>query len=476
MRRPHHLFFWLAALALSLCVGACEGPRERTGAPPGASLPASQSGASGASAAEPAALAGPHDPTTAGSRCERLEQERGALNLGTPLRARVDAFPSAARAWLERESPPRPAVDALERLLVQPTAVDALAALHAHASAFEAHPRLLVDATLATLTAVRPREGDTNANVLELLARARAWLPGEPSLPWIEALLVPERGGRRALLAEAFAAGERDPALVFALARAAMRDGDSRTTLDLLGSMPSAPASADAVSGTAAVGVALSELALATEAARAAMRSTEQGGIRAWAPPSLPAAVLDALAQAVRSDLNEASALLGGPARPELVVWVHPSLDDLRAATCGASWSQALYDGVLHVVLAGPPLDAALRQSVRHEALHAQLDWLAPLAPRWLQEGLAQRFAREPVVSPAEGAYVNEQDDLAAIEAALRPGVTGARAGAAYAAARRVVDGMVAEGGERALAAAVEALRRGLSPASVVADPTAPPT
>jgi hypothetical protein len=248
-------------------------------------------------------------------------------------------------------------------------------------------PRLL--ALVATDAAPPP---GSNARVVALLAQARGWLPGDAAIPWIEALLVPERGGRRALLDEAFAAGARDPALLLALARAATREGDAAAALAALNALPPAdPAAQDPP-----LGAALRERAEATQLALSALHRSELSGITVWAASSLPDDASTQLARAVRADLDAAARLLGGPTRPRLVVWVHASLDDFSAATCGTSWSQAFYDGVLHVVLVGQQLDATLLRSARHEALHAQLDFLTPLAPRWLQEGLAQRFAEEP--------------------------------------------------------------------------------
>lgn len=92
--------------------------------------------------------------------------------------------------------------------------------------------------------------------------------------------------------------------------------------------------------------------------------------------------------------LDEAARLFGRERRPRLVVVIYASLSDYDAVTCGPRWSGARYDGSLRVPgsVIGDPQE---EDTLRHEALHAQLAWLAPNAPLWLHEGLAQRFETE---------------------------------------------------------------------------------
>ncbi|MBK6575274.1 MAG: hypothetical protein IPG17_03525 [Sandaracinaceae bacterium] len=413
----------------------------------------------------PPTVADPAPEPRATTLCQRLDAERGALDLGAPLHARVTSFEGRARAWLTRTDVSPAARGALEALLQDRTSSMALLALHDARADFAADPTLPVDATLAALVATdaAPPPG-SNARVVALLAQARGWLPGDAAIPWIEALLVPERGGRRALLDEAFAAGARDPALLLALARAATREGDAAAALAALNALPPAgPAAQDPP-----LGAALRERAEATQLALSALHRSELSGITVWAASSLPDDASTQLARAVRADLDAAARLLGGPARPRLVVWVHASLDDFSAATCGTSWSQAFYDGVLHVVLVGQQLDATLLRSARHEALHAQLDFLTPLAPRWLQEGLAQRFAEEPFDPNApRGSAPLTSAELQSIDRDLGLGSDGTTAGAAYARARLAIEQLVARSGDRGFAQAVTALRAGLPPAAL---------
>ena len=96
----------------------------------------------------------------------------------------------------------------------------------------------------------------------------------------------------------------------------------------------------------------------------------------------------------VVESLDEAAQLFRQPRRPELLVVIYDSMADFRSVTCGPQWSGARYDGSLRVpaaLLGG----TRARSTLRHESLHAQLAHLAPNAPLWLHEGLAQRFEEE---------------------------------------------------------------------------------
>lgn len=390
--------------------------------------------------------------------CQRLDVERAALDLGEPLHARVASFEERARRLLERTDLSPAVRGALAALRQDPTSSAALAALQADPPAFTSDPTLPTDAILAALVASDAASpAPSNVSVVALVAQARAWRPRDPAIPWLEALVVPERGGRRALLQEAFDEGARDPALLLALARAALREGDPTAALAALDAIPQ-PEGGTPPPPT--LGAAVRERAEAIQQARLALVRTERAGIEVWAPASLAEGMALRLAGAVRTNLDEAATLLDGPARPRLVVWVHASLDDFSATTCGTSWSRAFYDGVLHVVLAGDTLDPALLQSARHESLHAQLDSLSPLAPRWLHEGLAQRFAGEPF-DPATPLAPLSSAQVRAIDQDLGLGNDGPTAGAAYTRSRLAVEQLVSRSGGGAFADAVRALRSG---------------
>lgn len=444
---PSHTLALLGALA---CLG-CE-----TASPDSAAVPTPVVESQSPGAPQPSAE--PREPTL----CERLDVERGALDMGAPLQARVASFEDRA-GWFLRRSNLSPAVrGALETLQLDRTSRSALAVLHEGRAELASDPALRTDAVLAALVASDAASPTgANADVVALLAQARVWLPTEPAIPWVEALVVPERGGRRVLLEEAFAKGARDPALLLALARAALRGGDPTAALAALDAIP---ATAGGTAAASPLGVALRERAEAIQQARTALHQRELGGITVWASAAMSEETITQLARAVRANLDEAATLLGGAPRQRLVVWAHASLDDFSASTCGTSWSQAFYDGVLHVVVVGDTLDPALLQSARHESLHAQLGSLSPLAPRWLHEGLAQRFAGEPF-DPATQVAQFSSAEVRAIDQDLGLGNDGPTAGAAYGRARLAVEQLVRRSGEGAFAEAVRALRAG-TPAS----------
>lgn len=99
--------------------------------------------------------------------------------------------------------------------------------------------------------------------------------------------------------------------------------------------------------------------------------------------------------EAVIEALDSAAALLGVPRRQELTLFVYSARADLLAATCVQSWARAAYDGALHLDGEGLAQPGVMERHISHESLHAQLAAVAPNAPVWLHEGLAQYFARQ---------------------------------------------------------------------------------
>jgi hypothetical protein len=124
-------------------------------------------------------------------------------------------------------------------------------------------------------------------------------------------------------------------------------------------------------------------------------RQSESGLTLLWPPEQLSEANAGALLHAVSTALDDAAALTGTTRRAKLTIVVYPGREELLAVSCVQSWAGALYDGTLRLVAApGEPMGVG-RVSLRHEALHAQVIPLAPSAPRWFHEGLAQSFAGE---------------------------------------------------------------------------------
>ncbi len=444
-----------------------EGRAQAPAAPPGAATSGSASGA-----ARPAYCSAP----------------ARRLNLASPLQARIASVPARLGSALESARSggtawPRSLSRALGALQEHPTEQGALREVWRHQARFAADPQLPADLTLRAIVRLDLQDASgRNAPVVDLVAAARAALPGEASLPWVEALVLPERGRRRQLLEEAYALGAREVELVQALARARLRDGAAALALSLLRtdatSLPRTGALSLEATQRATQSVGLRAGLVGPPGAPPAFRfgaAPEHGnspsatagiaGIEGEFPTGWPSADAERLLRLVLTSLEEAALVLAGPGairRAGLRVRVHPTPDSLRASTCGAGWALSFYDGVLHVVAQPGALGEALSRSVRHESLHAQLDALSPLAPRWFHEGLAQRFADEPFARDRVAGEAETWLPLAELSAALGLSQDGETAGRAYRQARFAVELAVERGGPEVLVHAVEALRGGL--------------
>lgn len=128
-------------------------------------------------------------------------------------------------------------------------------------------------------------------------------------------------------------------------------------------------------------------------------RFTHRGLTLLWAPGVITDVQALQLLEAVDAALEEAAQLTGTTRRETLTVVVYPSRSELLAVSCVPTWAGGLFDGVLRLVTA-PQFDLGVSpQTLRHETLHAQLTPIAPSAPLWFHEGLAQSFAQQEPVS-----------------------------------------------------------------------------
>ena len=194
-----------------------------------------------------------------------------------------------------------------------------------------------------------------------------------------------DEGAELAALTAAFRVSD-DPAVAFALASTAIRQGWSALGLAALRAylqqFPDDP-----------WGQQMLPVLERRAAIEASMVEVAAAGITVRYPPSLGARRARGLLVDVRERLGEAAALLGTPRRPLLTVVVYPDRETFQRATCGPLWSGGLYDGSLR--LRAEEDAAAMEVTVRHESLHAQLAHVAPSAPLWLHEGLAQVFQEQ---------------------------------------------------------------------------------
>lgn len=239
---------------------------------------------------------------------------------------------------------------------------------------------LAAAAAFASVIRALAEEGDTGAALARLVSVDREGLA-----PVAEALLARQRGDDTAELEALTRALRRrdDPAVAFALASSAARDGDSATALEALDAyleaFPDDPWA-----------VTMRPKIASRARLEAPMGELRRDGITLRYAPSFDQAQAVSVLDQVVGSLEDAARLLGAPRRPRLTVVIYADRMEYSTATCGPGWSGALFDGSLR--LDGSTHPRQLPVAVRHESLHAQLAAVAPRAPLWLHEGLAQHF------------------------------------------------------------------------------------
>ncbi len=228
------------------------------------------------------------------------------------------------------------------------------------------------------LAGVRALKEDQRETLHRHADAARRLAPEDPLPDVLLALADPEE---RDALTRAFELDEEEPAVAFALAHRALKVADvelaARAIEAYLDVIP------DDVYARA-----LRERTLARVAVHRDMVTSERAGV------SLHHARASSVSRdvhlAVLTGLENAARLLGTVRRETLTVVLYPNDEAMRASICAPSWTGALYDGVLHLSAA-----RSSAQVVQHEALHAQLHEVAPRAPVWFHEGVAQYIAEE---------------------------------------------------------------------------------
>jgi hypothetical protein len=213
--------------------------------------------------------------------------------------------------------------------------------------------------------------------------------PADPA-PWALLAIAERRAGAVAAEREAlWAAFERapdEPSVGLAVGRAfADTELTDRAVVGLSAYLAEHPADA-VVAGLEA------RLRIRADLQRD-LRRLDRGGVTLLWPEDVDDAVAAATLDAVLDALERAATLLGAPRRADLTVWVHGARADMLAVTCVQGWARAVYDGSLHLDGEGLADRERMAVHVDHETLHAQLAAVAPRAPVWLHEGLAQHFA-----------------------------------------------------------------------------------
>ncbi|MDD9938981.1 MAG: hypothetical protein OXT09_35665, partial [Myxococcales bacterium] len=192
-------------------------------------------------------------------------------------------------------------------------------------------------------------------------------------------------------------------------------------------------------------------------------------------PEDMDAPELTALLQ---QSLEEAAEMLGMRPRPELHAIVYRDRSELLATTCVPTWSAGVFDGTLRLYAGSLKDPAARRRVVRHEVLHAQLRAGRFPAPHWFHEGVAQHFAEETRRAHLRS-YAMMVDNrtyipFASLEGSFLVINRGGDARLAYHQSLAMVELMIDRAGKRAIAHAVDYLRRDGDPKDLLEYVTAP--
>ena len=297
-------------------------------------------------------------------------------------------------------------------------------------------------------------------------------------------LLAPEA---RALLQEALAAEARadaaeqlgalrrlrallpaDPAVAWALAQA-QRDAPD------LDEQSAALATYLAAEPTPGIARMRARLEVQREIQRDFRRSAREGVTLLWPAEALSEAQAEDLLREIAQDLDGAARLTRTQRRRALTVVVYPGRAELLAVSCVQSWAGGLYDGTLRLVALPEQRAGVDLSTVRHESLHAQVGPLAPRAPKWFHEGLAQSFAEEvPRVRGAWQLMVRNHSwiPFSSLDESFQVFEDGDDARLVYAQSLALVELLRDAGGEAAIAEALRAFEEGLGTPAALARAT----
>lgn len=125
-------------------------------------------------------------------------------------------------------------------------------------------------------------------------------------------------------------------------------------------------------------------------------RTTRRRGLTILAPSETDAHAVGTALDTIDAALTRSATLLGVTRPTHLTVIAYRTREEMRVATCGQSWTAAMYDGVLHFQVADAVSEEG-RVALAHEAVHATLRSALPTVrvPTWLNEGIAQYATAE---------------------------------------------------------------------------------
>lgn len=340
--------------------------------------------------APPSTAAAPRTAPPSSTGCEPIDdQMTGRPGLFTVLHQRSSELVDRLNA---DASPDESALEARRALAAfEPRAIELFSRLPAEAG---------VDlASLAIAHLGGHAVASHSRREAELVVSAAARLrPNDVAGPVIEALLARDEGDRAALrgaLARAFSLAPTEPSISLAYAQSLFDSSE----LDALSTALHAyleefPEDAVLTRRARLIDERRTRLGRAS--------ITVQGARRLLAAEGVTVPAYDVLTT-VDAAIRETAALLGERPRDELTILVYRSRDDLHASTCVQAWSEAVFDGSLHIDAASLASSTRAMEVVRHEATHAQLRALGVPLPVWIDEGLAQLVADE------EGPYQRER-------------------------------------------------------------------
>ena len=311
-----------------------------------------------------------------------------------------------------------------------------------------------------TLALVRARQPPVSLEaVREVATRWPDFLAGQ-------VLLAFEAGHSEeglAALRRARKLAPEDPAIGWAIAKATSDSGELDEAIEGLSTML-------ARDPIPAVSRLRARLEVARDIQRGYERATRNGVTILWPASSLSASQADQLAGLVDRALDDAAALTGTERRKTLTVVVYPSRSELLAVSCARAWAGGLYDGTLRLVATVTAEGVDLR-ALRHETLHAQLTPLAPGAPNWFDEGVAQSFAQEPPPTKVWALMVKNHTwvPFTSLDGSFRVFEGDGDAALAYAQSYGLVELMRELGGDASIVTARAAFQSGADTSTALA-------
>lgn len=246
-------------------------------------------------------------------------------------------------------------------------------------------------AAIALGIAVRSfRAGQDPSAAIALSGRLAPHDPAPFVLEAIRAMNARDAARVRSALGEAFSRDREEPSIALELAYALLRTTELREANEAVGAYL-------AVYPSSLVGRRLRALIERRLEGVGDATIVRGRGVSVLASRALPSALQRELLGWAADALDDAARATDLARRDELTVLVHHDHASLLRAMCGASWTLAAFDGVLHVdaeVWTNPRISTEEREAVvRHECMHATLHNEPWNAPFWLDEGIAQWFA-----------------------------------------------------------------------------------